>query len=923
MSAVIDAIGDLLEDAWDAVTDFVKDVWDEIAMPILEEVFSWIGIEDETVVHSQKVSSLIFGDNNKDVVKHAIIKAIFAKIKSDSSFFPHYMAEMYRVKGQTRAYYRYGETGQYIHGLPDMTVKGGDIDLGLVGSSLDTDLGTLNTVLTADTRYPSDEMYFHNALQAAPELYLPYANTLTHTDIYGGVWSDWTLDSITYNIGPADYSIGVSRTAEQALFWLRGPAAVTEGESATFTVYCNRPIPVGKTVTVNFTYGGTAPGTDYTSVASVVMTAGLTEIDVVIATAEDALTQGNRTLILTIDSITNTGAAFETVGIWTMSSVTTTIHDDEGVFLTLEDAVVAEDAVSLIVPVKLEAATAGAFTVDYTFTDIETIGGTDYDNTGGTLNFAGTLGEVQNITIPITADVADDDFERFQVGLLNCSDGTVDITRVATITIVDGTATEPVPTTVLLEDIITKPSYVSERTLIVTYHDNTDPPEEWFIWHYVYSTLTYPGLDPSLNILSGLEMLPVAILRKDKVSISVDKLSQEYLTTRSLMQRLGFRLDDFIDALEDNPDIGAVDDAYVNFAMGPNTVNKVISKMLYLTFYEIVVTHGLTSNLDQFSATFLEGDVNNAMVWIKHTYTPNVVGVVTTVGEYLHTPIAAIEEVTDAFGNVTIAAQPSKLFLRWQKTGTTYDELEIKGLNSMAAIAYGGYHKASFQTLTDSNFTIPVSWYVYNQLDAKEQLEVYQYLLRFDVYALTVQEIAWYQTSGFLDLFEFVMVVITIWTLGSTGSFFALIEQLVVNYAIAELVIWVAETTGNAELAAIVGLVATIALGGMENYSFGDALTGEILLDLSTSFADNLTLSENAIAQELGEDLQEVNAQAEEKMGESTGETVLTPEFVQYLKSIDTTAFPAIEGQYSFDQLYNYDNLVGNFHDTKLQIGVV
>jgi len=85
-----------------------------------------------------------------------------------------------------------------------------------------------------------------------------------------------------------------------------------------------------------------------------------------------------------------------------------------------------------------------AFTVDYDFTDGTAVGligggeGSDYDSTTGSLSFVGTAGEVQNIVVPVTADVVVDDQESFTVNLVNCSDLAVTLTS-TTVTLWDGT----------------------------------------------------------------------------------------------------------------------------------------------------------------------------------------------------------------------------------------------------------------------------------------------------------------------------------------------------------------------------------------------------------------------------------------------------------------------------------------------------
>jgi len=396
MSGLLDAIEDFVSDVWDAVQDFVQGIWDEIVEPIIGAIFSLFGIDDETIVEVVRISSPLFADNVIDVYEAGISRAIIKKVKTDTSFFPNYMEEIYRTKAQIRAYYRYGELGLYTYGLPDLEIKGAVVDFDAVQVALDAIFGSTHTVISASSHFPTSTEYFRWEMQDSPEFYEPWTNTLTHTDVYGATRTGWAVGTITYNSGPDNYSIAVSRTMELAEFLIEGPGQITEGDTATFTVRSNRIVPVGETIGIDFTYTGTAVnGVDYTQVASATMLAGTDEVTVDIVTAETA--NANRTFAITIDAIDNTGGVFEAVAINAQDTVNCIITDDDALVLTMNDVVVNEANTTITINVKLnQAAPSGAFTIDYNFTDLGSItGGVDYDNTTGTLNFAGTLDEVQ------------------------------------------------------------------------------------------------------------------------------------------------------------------------------------------------------------------------------------------------------------------------------------------------------------------------------------------------------------------------------------------------------------------------------------------------------------------------------------------------------------------------------------------------
>ena len=61
MGSILSAIEQFVVDVYDAVYDAIDTIWSEIVAPILEEVFSWLGFEDKTVLTSYVVTYSLFG----------------------------------------------------------------------------------------------------------------------------------------------------------------------------------------------------------------------------------------------------------------------------------------------------------------------------------------------------------------------------------------------------------------------------------------------------------------------------------------------------------------------------------------------------------------------------------------------------------------------------------------------------------------------------------------------------------------------------------------------------------------------------------------------------------------------------------------------------------------------------------------------
>ncbi|MEX0363209.1 MAG: Calx-beta domain-containing protein, partial [Allomuricauda sp.] len=80
---------------------------------------------------------------------------------------------------------------------------------------------------------------------------------------------------------------------------------------------------------------------------------------------------------------------------------------------------------------------SGAFTVNYQTVNGTAISGSDYTYTSGTLNFNGTSGDTDTISVPITDDGTVESSEAFSIQFTASSDGSVDYSDTATGTISD------------------------------------------------------------------------------------------------------------------------------------------------------------------------------------------------------------------------------------------------------------------------------------------------------------------------------------------------------------------------------------------------------------------------------------------------------------------------------------------------------
>ena len=198
----------------------------------------------------------------------------------------------------------------------------------------------------------------------------------------------------------------------------------------------------GQTITVDYAVTGTATGggTDYTLAnGTLTINAGSTSENITIGSiVEDALTEDNETVILTLSNPSNATLGTNTVHTYTIND-----NDSANEPTIAFNAIASdngEDTVSADIAVDLSGVSGQTITVDYAVTGTATGGGTDYTLANGTLTInAGSTSE--NITITgIIDDALTEDDETVILTLSNPSNATLGTNTVHTYTINDNDA---------------------------------------------------------------------------------------------------------------------------------------------------------------------------------------------------------------------------------------------------------------------------------------------------------------------------------------------------------------------------------------------------------------------------------------------------------------------------------------------------
>ncbi len=203
------------------------------------------------------------------------------------------------------------------------------------------------------------------------------------------------------------------------------PSSVDEDGATNLDFTFTRTGDTTGALTVDFSVGGAAGfNTDYTqtgadtftaTTGSVTFAAGSATAVVTVDPTADTTVEADESVILTVVN----GAGYS---VGTPSSATGTITNDDTATLTIANVTQNEGTggttTDFMFTVTLDNAVAGGFDLAFTTNDdTATTADNDYIDNDGTVNFAGTAGENQTITVQVNHDAKVEADELFNVAL--------------------------------------------------------------------------------------------------------------------------------------------------------------------------------------------------------------------------------------------------------------------------------------------------------------------------------------------------------------------------------------------------------------------------------------------------------------------------------------------------------------------------
>ncbi|MFH1120176.1 MAG: Calx-beta domain-containing protein, partial [Bacteroidota bacterium] len=250
-----------------------------------------------------------------------------------------------------------------------------------------------------------------------------------------------TLASITS--GDADVSIGTPSSATVTIadndvatvsIAASDPNASEPSNNGQYTVTMTSASDTDTQISYNVS-GTATSGDDFNALSgSVTIPAGSLTATIDVVVNDDLILESSETVIATLSAITS-GNSNITIGL--PAAATVTITDNDAASLSIADVTVDESDGTATFTVLLTGNVQGGFTIDYATANNTAVQPGDYTSTSGTLTFAGTTGETETITVPITGNSIVEITETYYVNLSGISNALITYDSQATGTITD------------------------------------------------------------------------------------------------------------------------------------------------------------------------------------------------------------------------------------------------------------------------------------------------------------------------------------------------------------------------------------------------------------------------------------------------------------------------------------------------------
>ena len=331
-------------------------------------------------------------------------------------------------------------------------------------------------------------------------------------------------------------------------------------------------------------------------------------------------------------------------------------------------------------------------------------------------------------------------------------------------------------------------------------------------WLYDIATRVHPNINFNYTLDNTDSLFPVVPLRYNNVDYTAAAYHDTdlYKTSKKLLKIVGININTVGDRLNENPDIGEIDHAYITY--GVNLQSNQKESIRYLVeFFDFLHDKSLIERTDNLSYllkgdpvefnlySFLRSFVNRSDseeegiaaasltehgldTSVRYSYITSVykngsigsVGSVTKTIKVITRMRTVLYDNSDDYTDI----DESELILRYQEKAGSYKEVMVKGLVHINRV-YSGH--AVITNLGDigkdaknNNFVIPLHYGICKRLPVASRTKLYNQALHIVINGYQETKVRWYQTGLFQAIMIIVSVIIAWYTWDLRYFYFAI-----------------------------------------------------------------------------------------------------------------------------------------------------
>jgi len=432
--------------------------------------------------------------------------------------------------------------------------------------------------------------------------------------------------------------------------------------------------------------------------------------------------------------------------------------------------------------------------------------------------------------------------------------------------------------------------YVGDADYFHAKYYRSDSPIPKY-WMYRAGSGLYPALDATFDdppVVNG-SYFPFIYFRYDKASVMTNTAAPEYVSSKKMMKILGMDYAQLGEGINENPDIGDVEQAMMVFAIPANTTNQLEQRYLYDFFlaqynsigpqYRVVAQADLAgllaNNYDLAKTTVVIQDEKFKMaLHNRGIFKKRIAGKLGPIGTYTSGTTTIYEEIP--YYDIIAEVMGSYFqdipvhYYRKQISESIYEEISVHALQMVYHI-YGEYTETA--NGTEPILLVPLDKLIIENYSAHDREVLYCRAMYFVFNSVVLTKVKWYQQEWFSVFMIAVAIVLTIVTYGaawqtiaaavaagtmSIAALTVIIAMGVLKFLIVSLIVKLFIRVVGIEAAIIIALIAAAA--GMYTAIQAGGLSGapfaQNLLQLSTSIGSGV---QDEIKSLMGDLLAEAN----------------------------------------------------------------